>query len=291
MRVFKSNNNLGSIYATFSGFLYGFLGYFGISALSFGSSYSNMLFWRFFISMIFLIPFLNLKTLKTYSFSVMLKVFLSGFILYSLCTVSYFFSSKYIGTGQAMVVFFIYPAIVLVIKMIFFSEKISSKYYVSFAFIILGMTCLVDLNSFAIDLYGIFIGIFSATLYALYVLVSDKIEIDSYSSTFLVSFGCAASFLIWAIYDRSLGLPKSYLEYLNICGLGIISTAIPILLFLQSLKYISSEKACMLSVLEPIFVLLLGVILLGEKVSFIEIIGVALILLGAMITLSIKERV
>ncbi|OEH46488.1 hypothetical protein lpari_02504 [Legionella parisiensis] len=40
----------GSIYAILSGFLYGFIGYFGISAMNGNLSASTMLFWRFLIS-------------------------------------------------------------------------------------------------------------------------------------------------------------------------------------------------------------------------------------------------
>ena len=67
--------------------------------------------------------------------------------------------------------------------------------------------------------------------------------------------------------------------------MGIICTALPILFFLESLKYISSEKASMLTVLEPIFVVIFGVILMHEPITFIQIIGIITILLGALLTL------
>ena len=54
-------------------------------------------------------------------------------------------------------------------------------------------------------------------------------------------------------------------------------------------KYISSEKAAIVSVLEPVFVLLSGIILLGETVSVMQIFGTIIILSGAVITLFSKN--
>lgn len=53
----------GSIYAILSGFLYSFIGYFGLSAINGHLSASTMLFWRFLISSI-IILFIMLPKIK-----------------------------------------------------------------------------------------------------------------------------------------------------------------------------------------------------------------------------------
>ena len=68
-------------------------------------------------------------------------------------------------------------------------------------------------------------------------------------------------------------------------GIGVVATVIPILLMLHSLKYISSEKASLLSVLEPVFVVIFGVLLLGETLKPIHALGVVFVLAGALLTL------
>jgi drug/metabolite transporter (DMT)-like permease len=57
------------------------------------------------------------------------------------------------------------------------------------------------------------------------------------------------------------------------------------LLLLKALKYIDAEKAATLSVLEPVFVLIFGIILLDEKITFIQTIGTIIVLLGALMVL------
>jgi drug/metabolite transporter (DMT)-like permease len=82
-----------------------------------------------------------------------------------------------------------------------------------------------------------------------------------------------------------LVIPQNIDTWLNLLVIGVIATVIPILLMLHSLKYISSEKASILSVLEPVFFVIFGVVLLGETLQAWHAFGVVLVLLGALITL------
>lgn len=100
----------------------------------------------------------------------------------------------------------------------------------------------------------------------------------------MVSFGCMLTSLIFCFVDGSFEVPQTIHVWTNITGMGLICTALPILMLLQSLKYISSEKASMLSVLEPVFVVILGVILLGESMAILQAIGAVVILSGAVMT-------
>ena len=63
----------------------------------------------------------------------------------------------------------------------------------------------------------------------------------------------------------------------------MIATALPIVFFLAGIKYISASKASVLSVLEPVATIAIGVILLAEPITYPEIIGTILILVGTII--------
>ena len=81
-----------------------------------GISLSNMMFWRFLIASIFmgviLIP--NYKSVfKSWTENV--KIILYGMAFYGPSAIVYFMSSRYVGTGLAMVIFFVYPAMVMLV--------------------------------------------------------------------------------------------------------------------------------------------------------------------------------
>ncbi len=285
-----STQKLGSLYAISSGFCYGLVGYFGISIVDAGFSVSTMLFWRFFVAAIFMAILLIPQYKQLFSLDRQsTKVFLYGMLFYGTSTTFYFIASQYIGTGLAMVILFTFPAMVMIINMVVYKASIRKMYYVAFAMIVLGMTLLVKPENFSFDLYGVALGILSAFLYACYISATKHITIPPKLSTFMVAAGCMCTSLVFAIGEGDFGVPNDFVSWSNIFGMGLICTAIPILLLMQGFKYISSEKASMLSVLEPVFVVLFGILLLGEEISRGELFGIVVILSGALLTLFIEN--
>ena len=282
-----SKEHRGSLYAILSGFLYGFLGYFGVSVIQSSISVTNMLFWRFFISSL-VIGILVIVTMRRNqdSFKEMLVAFGNGAIFYGLSTMLYFFACPYIGSGLAMVIFFTYPAMVIVLNYFLFGQKIPTIYYYALTIIIAGMSLFIDTSEMRFDLLGIVFSILSAFLYAAYIVSSKNISTLSPNvSTLMVCLGCMVTCLFLSLVNHSFVVPTTLTVWFNLLGISIVSTTIPILLLLYSLNYISSERASILSVLEPVFVLIFGVTLLGEPMKIQYAFGVIIVLSGALLTL------
>lgn len=284
------NQKKGSLYAIISGLCYGLVGYFGISIMHANLSMYTMLFWRFLISSL-LIGSLLIFMRKTVDdkFSQMLKVFLFGAIFYSGTAITYFVSSIYVGTGLAMVIFFTYPAIIMLFNWACYRKPIPKMYYAAIALIMVGMVCLTDISELKFDIIGIGMGVISALFYACYIVSNKKTKVHPVVSTLMVSLGCMTTCLILAMVQQSFIIPATLSVWGNVFGMAVICTAVPILLLLESLKYISEEKASILSVLEPVFVVVFGIMLLGEKINLLQVVGIITILSGALITLFCKK--
>jgi drug/metabolite transporter (DMT)-like permease len=287
---FLSDEQRGSLYAVISGLCYGFLGYFGVNLMNADLSVTNMLFWRFFLAALFMLPIVVLQYKNIFSsFKENLKIVFYGMAFYSTSAIAYFIGSNYIGTGLTMVVFFIYPAIVMLFNCILYNAKISKMYYLAFSMIIIGVVFLADLQELELDFLGIGFGILSALCYACYVVGSKRSNVSPVMSTFMVSIGCMVTCLIFSCLECSFFVPTYSNNWINIVGMALFCTALPILLLLEGLKYISSEKASMISVLEPVFVVIFGIILLGETVSNMQIVGTITVLSGALTALFSKN--
>lgn len=279
----------GSAYAILSGILYGLVGYFGITLMN-DLSIANMQFWRFFISALFMLIIFAKQCLKSQdSFMAMFLTFCFGGFFYSAAASIYFIGSQYIGTGPSMVIFFTYPAMVMLLNWALYKNKIPKMYYVAILLVAFGMTQLVDVSEFKLDLLGVGLAILSAFAYACYIVFSKKISISPVVSTIMLSLGCAFACLCCALWDHSLLIPTTQSQWILILSFGIVTTAIPVLLFLESLKKISSEKASILSVTEPLFVVIFGIILLDEIIDASKVIGMIAILCGALMTLAYKH--
>lgn len=257
----------GTLFAVASGLCYGFIGYFGMTIVNSGLSVFNMSFWRFFVSTVCILILLFAQAKKTFTASKgNTNALLAGLCFYGTSTIAYFIASKYVGTGLAMVIFFVFPAVVILLNTIIYRAKINSNYYFAFFVMTIGMVFLADPNAFNFDAFGIGIGLLSAVLYAIYILASKKIQtVSPEHTTLMVSLGCMLTALIAAIGDSSFHIPSGVNLWLNIVIMGFVCTALPILFLMQALKYISSENASMLSVLEPVFGVLSGMFMLGEK--------------------------
>ena len=112
-----SKENRGVLYAISSGLCFGLLGYFGVTLMRASFSVYTMLFWRFVVGAIvvafFLLP--HYKTVFKRP-KELVKVFLYGVSFYSITAILYFIACKYISTGLAMVTFFTYPVMVILLN-------------------------------------------------------------------------------------------------------------------------------------------------------------------------------
>lgn len=279
-----------------SGMLYGFLGYFGTQLIAENFSISTMLFWRFFIAGLWMLAWDWWKQEKF--FKTLLKaqnilfpvLFSAG--CYVATTAFYFLASHYTGTGIAMVIFFAYPVFVAIFVWAQNNWRISKYSAAALLAVIVGLFMLKGNNDAgAVSVVGIILAIISALFYAIFVFKSKHYARKMLSSHFTaaICLGCALISLILAGITNTFAFPTSLKSWIYIFGFSIFVTAIPIQLLQEGLKLISPLKASILSVLEPVVTLLVGIALLNESISFLQTMGIVVVLLSAMVIQFARE--
>lgn len=283
---FLSQEQKGALYAIISGLCYGLLGYFGVSLMNQDLSVYNILGWRFLVSSVCMLLFVlpHYETIFQRPQEI-LHVLIAGALFYSASSIFYFIACRYIGTGLSMVTFFTYPAFVMFLQWLFYRKKITKVYHLAVAIFIIGMAFLVDFSDATFDIFGLSISVIGALSYACYVVISKKNKLSPLVSTLMVSVGCMMTCFLGAFSENTFVIPTGFSVWMYILALGILCTALPILLLLEGLKYISAEKASLLSVLEPVFVVIFGICLLNETLSSKQCIGMAIIMCGGILTL------
>jgi drug/metabolite transporter (DMT)-like permease len=276
-----------SLLVAVSGTLYGFLGYLGTTILRSDMSISTMLFWRFLIAAAWILLFIifnhsRKSNIKNYpSKSMLVRMFMLGAIGYAGCSGFYFLSSLYIGTGLAMVIFFSYPIMIAVGSWLIHRHKLNAGIVFTLITMTIGLFLIHNSSSEEVNVLGITFGVLNALCYAFYVMGSKQlstVNIDSNVFTIMVCLGSSFIFLILALITSTFVIPTTLKNWEYILAVGILATAIPIQLMLEGLKYISSLRASIISVLEPLVTVVLGVILLNESISDLQMLGSCLIL-------------
>jgi drug/metabolite transporter (DMT)-like permease len=285
----KQHDLKATLLVAISATLYGFLAFLGTQLIRAHFSIENMLFWRFFIAAIWMLGYYTFQKRKTFlkelpNIRALIPIFLLGAICYSGSCGFYFLATQYTGTGLAMVIFFSYPMMVAILVWFTDRRAISISLITALIAISFGLFLLKGPSSHSINLLGISFALLAALSYAFYVFGTKWTvkTIDSGLSTIVVCLGCATAFLLITLLTHTFVITHSIRDWLYIIALSIIATAIPIQLMLEGLKSINPVHASVLSVLEPLVTVGVGIILLSETISFIQATGCIIILISAL---------
>lgn len=281
----KKDYYLGILQIVLSGFLYGCLGFFGTKLLDDHLPMSNMLFWRFFTAALWMLPYLKIDKWRTGKSKWGILIPTLGSLSYGSSTAFYFLAAKSTGTGLAMVIFFAYPLFVIAFAWYLERRPIRLAMLLSIMIIILGLVLLKGNKTQELSFIGILLGLLSGLCYALYVYGSQHSSkvLSADLQTFLVCIGCSAIFLIYSLFVGNWVWPATPHTWFYIACVGIFATAFPIQLMLKGLEVIDSGKASILSVLEPLVTVMIGVVALDESLSALQVFGVVIVLLGALL--------
>ena len=184
------------------------------------------------------------------------------------------------------------PAIVCIIGVLFLREKITLRNIISIVFSILGILLLLT-NAKISSLFSInfnkgdLIILGAIVSNGLYIIGSKKM-LKKYSSTKILTY--------LFLFTSLILLPSLYLEkdlyvlsnisnkaIISLIYMGIFSSLFAFLLQQQGIKKIGPVKASIYTNLIPIYSIILSAIILKERVSFIQIISMILVLLAIAI--------
>lgn len=287
----------GVLFTAMSGVLYGSIGYFGSNLLAEGFSVSGLLTWRFLFSAVLLLPFvaiqLNKKDEAAVDLKILARLFFFGAIFYGVGTAFYFESSKSIGTGLAMVIFYAYPIFVVFLSFFIHKTPLSTVMLVSLLFIVAGCTLIAIGEGFSVDVKGISLAALSGLGYGAYVFCTKQTSrlVSPIIATFTVCLGGGLTFLFYSTFmEGTVPFPTSTFAWTQIVLFASVGTVLPVMFMLIGLKYISASKASIISVLEPVTTLAVGALYLGEPVAILQFVGALVILCSAIFVQLDKEE-
>jgi drug/metabolite transporter (DMT)-like permease len=274
----------GILLACLSGAFYGTLAILGIDLIRNGLSICELSFWRFFVAS--LLTFIVVKLRKedmSFNRSACV-VFIISAVFYSAATGLYFWSMESIGSGLAMVLFFLFPLPVVFFELIFDKIKPSKSMIIAFFAILIGLLFLADFSFDLNRIEGIIIGLMCALFFGVYFYVSQKYikKMSLWAGTFWICFGNLIGFAVAWILQKGLAHHFSFQITLDIFLLAIITTILPIYFVYRAMRFISASMASILSVFEPIVTIILGWLFLNECLSVYQMVGIFVILVSVV---------
>ena len=204
-------------------------------------------------------------------------VFCSG-LLMALHWITYFFALQWSNVAIGMLSLFTYPIITVFLEPLFLPVKLQKRHLFLGILILFGIYFLVpDFNIQNTSTQGLLIGLFSAVSYSLRNIILKKSNAMGNESVQMIYQLAVIIILLlpfhW-IYPN-IGI-RSQWPYLII--LGIFTTAIGHTLFLSSFSHFRISTVSIISSIQPLFGILLGIFFLSEIPDLKSILGGVLIL-------------
>lgn len=272
----------GIILVLLSAVFFGLMGPFAVIAKNDGLSQSSLLLYRFFLAfLIFFSVASYRKEMKGLKFKVALPAFLMGAIAYFMQSYFYFSALDYIGVGLTSILLYVYPALVVVLLWIFKGQKPSLGLWLGIALAFIGVAlCFAEDAGQAAKAIGVYLALAAAMTYSCYLVVSESV-LDKLSpllvSTF-VCLGAATSYFVKILLQESFTLPETMNGYLALIGLTLLATVFGILFIFKGIEMIGAARASVLSSVEPVTAVLVGILFMQEDFSWLKFIGFALVM-------------
>ena len=252
------------------------------------------------LRMIFSLPFFVITAITAsskqgntrFSGKQWLSIAVVGCLGYYISSLLDFLGLQYITAGMERLVLFIYPTLVLLMVSIVYREKIRQKQWIAVAITYVGLLVAFVAeagfeqpagNNFALGAFLIFA---CAITYAMYIVGSGRIipsvgaaKFNSYA----MSFACIAVLIhYWVVSGKSL-LHYDGLVYIYSICMAVFSTVIPSYLVTEGIKRVGSDNAAIVGSVGPISTILQAYFLLGEQISFLQLLGTFFVLGGVLL--------
>jgi drug/metabolite transporter (DMT)-like permease len=220
----------------------------------------------------------------------MLKLFLLGATILAPEVTLFFMGLAEPGVtaGLAETIFYIFPAWVIVISVLFFKHRITVTLFVCVLAALSGVALTAGTLS-AQSLRGIAYLLAASVLYALYVALSGHWigNVPPMIATAVMLAGTAMTLIVVALIRAEPG-PVSAQGWLAVAMAIVIGTFLAYSLMYAALHRAPASQVAVLATAEPLVAVILGWLLLSETMAGPQIVGSGLIL-GAVVWLLTAE--
>jgi putative membrane protein len=283
----------GYLCAFISAFTYGLIPLFMIPIKKEESfSVDATLFYRFLIASGAIVFFLFYqKERLRISFREMLIMSLLG-LLYAFSAEFLFLAYDYLSPGIASTIFFSYPIIVALVLILFYKEKLTLPTLLSLLLVVAGVGVLSIKKEEALNYIGLGISLLGALVYALYILIVNKVRIESsgVKISFYSMLFSSLYFLVKSLLLRESITISSWALAGDLTLFAIITTSLSLVTLVYAVRYIGSTPTAIMGAFEPIVAVLISVGLFGEQLTPSLVIGGMVIITGVLIDILFRKH-
>lgn len=276
------NRALGFFFVLLAGIGFGFLGIFGRIAFQSGMTVGELLTFRFFTAavLLWLGLFIFKRQLVVLSARQILISCALGIGGYAVFSTLYFKSIEGVSVPLAALLLFTFPLFVNLASHFVLKERMSRNQFFSLLLASLGLGILLWGPLVVSSNEAVFYGLGAAIVYAIYVVVSGKVQqnVPPLSSSLYVITAAGIALFLFHQPDLSRIAEFNVKQLTSIIGLAIVSTIGPLTFFLAGLQRLPSSQASIIVMVEPVVAAFAAGLILGEHLTNFQLVGAGIVL-------------
>lgn len=178
-------------------------------------------------------------------------------------------SYQHIATGTATVFHFIYPAAVVMIGLVFLRKRINIGTILAVLLCVGGICLFYDPNE-PLDWEGCALALASGVSYAIYVTLLSVFrhkEVSGFQLSFYISAVCSVVMLVVCLAGGLLTLPTTVSGWLLCVVLALVINVGAVVMFQRGTFLIGGERASILSTVEPLTGVAVGIVVFRETIT------------------------
>ena len=296
MAKLSKNAIIGYPAGIITGITYGLNPLFAKPLMEAGASTEAILFFRYGIAVILLGAYL---VLKKESLRINLRqagVLLGLGLLFSSSSAFLFEAYKYIASGLATTLVFLFPVMVAII-MVFLKVVPSWPVWLSIAATFAGVMIMTGgSGSEPVNPTGVWFSIAAAFFYALFIVIINRSKaISSIPNSILTFYALLAGTVFFLTRcalkgDELMAGLDGFMPWVNLIGLAVLPTIVSTACLAVATRNIGATKASVLGVFEPITAILVGTVVFGEVLTPNIIAGILISVVAVTFMIMLTKR-
>lgn len=258
-----------------------------------GSNTISATFLRFALTLLPLYVYLKVRNIPLkITGDELIKICIITLAGYSGTSLLLFFSYNYIPTGMATTLHYVYPVLVILTSVVLFKEKINKVKILCAGMCTVGLLLFYD-GGGSITPLGIILALGSAVTYTIYTIMlgnSSLKDMEPLKLIFYMSAVASVEMLVIAVATGEFTAGMSLHGWLMAIVFALSITFIGVLGYQLGVKHTGAQNAAILSTLEPITSLVVGVLVYEESFSLRAVAGCVLVLVSAILIACSKDN-
>ena len=290
----KKGLHWGYLAGIISGITYGMNPLFGVPVINKGLDVNSLLFYRYGMATLLMLAFMLLAkkqiriTWKQFGLMTILGILFTG------CSITLFEAYKYIPSGVATSILYVYPIMVALIMMVFGQYPSWQTWISIFAGVVGAVLLSMKGGGGFIDWKGIVLVVASGLCYTLFIVIvnlSKQVKsIPNLTLTFYCFFIGSLMLFVRSGFGAQLNPVPDTVSWLNVLGLAVLPTAVATITLAASTKAVGATKTSVLGILEPLTAIFIGTLVFKEEFTLNVALGVALILFAILFMILSEKK-